>query len=203
MNNDEEIDRGTEARRITWVCESIEKDRRHYKMTDNPLFVCSAFLSAHWHKLPIPDWVSEYFYNFAFALNEWASDVEKGDVPEDPVLAVLLASGINKPARGRSKFFHEYIALSGWGRWQDLGSEVLKRVKDGDKQTFAIEAVAMKFRTSLSQVHRAWRLFDQEYCGNRYTKFDARAHAHIPRSFTVVSLKKPKIGRSRRRSRRK
>ena len=99
---------------------------------------------AVWHASGCPDWVVSYFDGVAKRLFQPAK--RGGKLSKS---AIGKALGMNAPGR-------QFLEFSETPEWADIADDVWQQRKRGDKETYAIEAVAEKRGISPSKVRRAW-----------------------------------------------
>jgi hypothetical protein len=118
--------------------------KKLYEITGNPLHVWNAYQVCRVARLGVPDWVLSYFDGVAKRLLQPAK--RGGKLSKS---AIGKALGMNAPGR-------EFREFSETPEWADIAYDVWQQLKGGDKETYAIEAVAEKRGISPSTVRRAW-----------------------------------------------
>ena len=118
--------------------------KKLYEITGNPLHVWNAYQVCRVARLGVPDWVVSYFDGVAKRLFQPAK--RGGKLSKS---AIGKALGMNAPGR-------QFLEFSETPEWADIADDVWQQRKRGDKETYAIEAVAEKRGISPSKVRRAW-----------------------------------------------
>ena len=118
--------------------------KKLYEITGNPLHVWNAYRVCRVARLGVPDWVVSYFDGVAKRLFQPAK--RGGKLSKS---AIGKALGMNAPGR-------QFLEFSETPEWADIADDVWQQRKRGDKETYAIEAVAEKRGISPSKVRRAW-----------------------------------------------
>jgi hypothetical protein len=118
--------------------------KKLYEITGNPLHVWNAYQVCRVARLGVPHWVLSYFDGVAKRLFQPAK--RGGKLSKS---AIGKALGMNAPGR-------EFREFSETPEWADIAYDVWQQLKGGDKETYAIEAVAEKRGISPSTVRRAW-----------------------------------------------
>ena len=118
--------------------------KKLYEITGNPLHVWNAYRVCRVARLGVPDWVVSYFDGVAKRLFQPAK--RGGKLSKS---AIGKALGMKAPGR-------EFREFSETLEWADIADDVWQQRKRGDKETYAIEAVAEKRGISPSKVRRAW-----------------------------------------------
>ena len=121
-----------------------EVAKKLYEITGNPLHVWNAYRVCRVARLGVPDWVVSYFDGVAKRLFQPAK--RGGKLSKS---AIGKALGMNAPGR-------QFLEFSETPEWADIADDVWQQRKRGDKETYAIEAVAEKRGISPSKVRRAW-----------------------------------------------
>jgi len=118
--------------------------KKLYEITGNPLHVWNAYRVCRVARLGVPDWVVSYFDGVAKRLFQPAK--RGGKLSKS---AIGKALGMNAPGR-------QFLEFSETPEWADIADDVWQQRKRGDKETYAIEAVAEKRGISPSKVRRDW-----------------------------------------------
>jgi len=121
--------------------------KKLYEITGNPLHVWNAYRVCRVARLEVPDWVLSYFDGVAKRLFQLEEAAKRGEKLSES--AIGKAHGMNAPGR-------EFREFSETLDWADIANDVQQQLKHGDKETYAIEAVAGKRGKSPSTVRRAW-----------------------------------------------
>jgi hypothetical protein len=128
-----------------------EVAKKLYDISDNPLHVWSAYRLHRAARYDLPAWILEYFDRVASKLFELEKAIKRGEKIE-PATAAAAALEIGQSGRGN--FFKNFGEYPGWA---GIAANVYERIKQGDKETYAIEVVAGESGKSKSTVRRAWK----------------------------------------------
>jgi hypothetical protein len=132
----------------------IEIEKTAGLATNNAMHVWAAYSFARAAKTPPPEWVLQYFDLCARDIFTIAMDVAKGNRR-----ATDSGKWILKALRLKTTDLRNYHS-----DWLIIGMNVRCRMQQqGDKQEFAVEAVAKDAGVSKSTVARAFRLFDKAF----------------------------------------
>jgi hypothetical protein len=121
--------------------------KKLYEITGNPLHVWNAYRVCRVARLGVPDWVLSYFDGVAKRLLQLEDTVKRGEKLSESAIGKAL--GMKAPGR-------EFREFSETLEWADIAEDVRQQLKRGDKEKYAIEAVAEKRGISPSTVRRAW-----------------------------------------------
>jgi hypothetical protein len=121
--------------------------KKLYEITGNPLHVWNAYRASRAVRLEVPDWVLSYFDRVAKRLFQHEEAAKRGKKLSESEIGKAL--GMNAPGREFRKFSETL-------EWADIAEDVRQQLKRGDKEKYAIEAVAEKRGKSPSAVRRAW-----------------------------------------------
>ena len=134
----------------------IEAARAAYERGSNPLDVWWAYCEARDSGQPVPDWVMTYFDRCAVALMNLAEAFAVGRSVTAPSTAIAEAFKMKRPGKsGRGSVFSEFVHRT----WIFYGGTVALYMRQGDKETYAIEDVARKNGVSVPTVRRAWKKY--------------------------------------------
>lgn len=138
----------------------IEDDRRRYLRDRNPVYAWRAFVAARAEGLPIPTWVLEYFDR----VGKGVLKIQCRYGTANPVanLSLVLAEALEMKPRGKNKRVNAFSKAVEKNLIR-YGYTVAHYIKQGDKETFAIEAAAKDYEVSPATVRRAWKRFREEY----------------------------------------
>ena len=135
---------------------TIEAACAAYECSGNPLDVWVAYWEARESGQPVPDWVMTYLDRCAVALLNLASDSAHGKSVTAPSTAIAEAFEMKRPGQGgRGSVFSEFTNR----KWISYGMIVDHYIRQGDKETYAIENAARKTGVSEAKVRRAWKKF--------------------------------------------
>ncbi|MBL8576148.1 MAG: hypothetical protein JNK47_02895 [Mesorhizobium sp.] len=133
----------------------IEVERRAFFATSNPMHVWAAFRLARVVNADIPPWVMSYLDLASKRLLALASDIVQDGTADNTFVKDLAAAFFFKGAHPTN--YHS--------EWITYGMNVRHLMQQGDKETFAIDAVAEHFGVSASTVRGAYKQYDRLYPG--------------------------------------
>ena len=128
---------------------SIEKAQ--YKIDKNPLHAWMAYRLSRLSRVPTPEWVLEYFDRCAAGFDR-ARHEEKIKKP-----SVEIARAMEMHSMGRGNVFSNIAEWEDPKEWPSLSYNVLVQLTKGDKEDYAVAAVAKLSGVSPSTVYRALR----------------------------------------------
>ena len=136
---------------------NIEGARTVYERGGNPLDVWLAYWEARESGLPVPDWVMTYLDRCAVALLNLASDSAHCKSVTVPPTAIAEAFEMKRPGQGgRGSVFSEFTNR----KWTFYGLIVDHYMRQGAKETDAIENAARKTGVSAATVRRAYKKYN-------------------------------------------
>jgi hypothetical protein len=121
-----------------------------YETTKNPFEVWDAYRMARLMRHHPPGWVMDYLDEAMQRI--WNLVVYPEEV-KDLNRSIAEAFGMASSGRGRGSVLSDFRDR----RWMFLGATVAQYIRQGDKETIAIEDVARINGTSKSTVRRAWK----------------------------------------------
>ena len=136
--------------------QSFETLRGKYEKYRNPLYAWVAYLGARENGNPVPAWVLEY-------LDEAAEEIcvlaDSGGLMHRKITHTDIAKAIKLAGmQGKGNPFSSYEN----DRWMAISETVGSNMAQGDKEIYAIEAAAKRWRVSKSTVRRAWKRYQAE-----------------------------------------
>jgi hypothetical protein len=162
--------------RLAAQAHALEAARRQFETSGNPLFAWDSYARARSDELPIPEWVLLYFDATARRLGGVVQQAQAGQPIARPGNKVAEAFGMK--VTGSGSVFARFAGVWLDWDWAAIGSQVAGYIRQGDKESFAIENVFKDLtfadeeaqrrglRRSLvpsaSTIGRAWRRYKKE-----------------------------------------
>jgi hypothetical protein len=128
----EELRRGAQQR-------AIDAAERQYRETRNPVFAWDSFARSRADRLAIPEWVLAYFDGAARQLGSLVEKAQASETISGP--ADKIAAALGMTSKGAGTVFSRFSDVFLDWEWAAIGEEVAAYVRDGDKETIAIENV--------------------------------------------------------------
>lgn len=144
-----------------WPDNQLEVERRCYEETGSVLHPWAAYRLARVNKVPVPEWVLQYFDKAANNLFELNSQLHQGEKVGDLAAAASRAMGLTG-GRGQGSAFSKYNR-----KWIVYGMNVRAWIQDGEKEYRAIEIVAERLQVDKSTVRRGWKEYQKRFPGSR------------------------------------